>query len=70
MPPKKRSFKVKSLTMLLYAVGIDKSMDDDFVNRVAQKIRLEPLSSTLNVPVDSPYIHCAIRMNLDDLKRS
>jgi len=44
LPPKKRSFKVKSLTMLLCALQIGKHIDNDFFKRVAQKIRLEPLS--------------------------
>jgi len=69
LPPKKRSFKVKSLTMLLCALGIGKHMDDDFVNRVAHKISLEPLSIYLECTSGfTPYIYCTMRMNLDNLK--
>jgi len=59
------------LTILLCTVGIGKRWDDDFVNRVAHKIRLEPLSINLECTGGfTLYIYCTVRMNFDDLKRS
>ena len=37
LPSKKRSFKVKSLTMLLCLLRIGKRMEDDFFNGVSHK---------------------------------
>jgi len=71
LPPKKRSFKVKSLTVHLCALGIGKHMDVDLFNRVAHKIRLKPLSIYLKcIGGFTSYVYCTMRMNLDDLKWS
>jgi len=71
LPPKKCAFKVKSLTMLLYALGIDKHMEDDLFNWVTHKIRLEPLSIYRECTGGfTPYIGCTMRMNLDNSKWS
>ena len=44
LPPKKHSFKVNSLTFLLCAHWIDKCLNYGLFNRLAYKIRFEPLS--------------------------
>jgi len=71
LSPKKCSFKVKSLTMLLCKLGIGKHMGEDLFNGVAHKIRLEPLSICLECTSEfTPDIYCTMRMNLDDLNWS
>jgi len=71
LPSKMCSFKVKSLTMLLCALGIGKHMDDNPFNGVAHKISLEQPSINLECTGGfTPYIYCTIWMNLDNLKWS
>ena len=71
LSPKKCFFKVKNLTMLLCALGIGKHMDDNFVNKVVHKLRLEPFSIYLKcIGGFTSYVYCTMRMNLDDLKWS
>jgi len=52
LPPKKHSFKVKSLTMLLCALGIGKRMDNVLITNHKIKIfQLEVPPQTLRLEV-------------------
>jgi len=56
LPPKKHSFKVKSLTVLLCLIRISQCMNISFLNRLSHNIWFNHCSLNVNVPLDSLHI--------------